>query len=152
MSARAQTGAAPVGIRWHSPTALLALSGGGVLVVEAVLAALLFGVDADAPPATRTALLLGVGGLTALGAAQLVPAAPRLASLLCLVAVTSAAFVFLPPFAHRLHMRYWGPSFQPTETTLGQVLVPLLAWLLAAAPLVCAAVLAWRQARTSPSA
>jgi hypothetical protein len=108
VSARAQTGASPVGIRRHSLAAALAMFGGGMLLVEVVLAALLFGLDIDAPSPTRTALLLAVGGLVALGAAQLVPAAPRLA--------------------------------------------PLLAWLLAASPLVCAAILAWRQARTSPSA
>ena len=152
MSARAQTGAAPIGIRWHSPAAVLALFGGGVLLVEAVLAVLLLGLDVEASSPMRTALLLGVGGVVALGAAQIVLAAPPLASLLCLVAVVPAAFVQLPLFVSDLHELYWGPPFQPAQPTLGEVLAPLLAWLLAAAPLVCAAILASRQAQTSSSA
>jgi hypothetical protein len=152
VSARVETGAATIGVRWRDPAVLIAVFGGGVMLVEAMLAALLIGLDVDVSSPTRTALVLGVGGLAALGAARLVSAAPRLASPLCLVAATLAALVFLSPFAHRLHARYWGPSFQPGETTLGQVLVPMLAFLLAAAPLVCAAVLARRQAWTSPPA
>ena len=86
-----------------------------------------------------------------LRATQLVLAAPPLASLLCLVAVVPAAFVQLPLFVSELHELYWGPPFQPAQPTLGEVLAPLLAWLLAAALLVCAAILAWRQAQTSSS-
>ena len=152
MSARAQTGAAPIGIRWHSPAAVLALFGGGVLLVEAVLVALLLGLDVEASSPMRTALLLGVGGLVALGAAQLVLAAPRFASLLCFIAVALGGFAHVPLFASRLHELYWGPPFQPGQPTLGEVLAPLLAWLLAAAPLVCAAIPAWRQVQTSSSA
>ena len=110
-----------------------------MLLVEALLAWLLLGLgDAGAP--LRTALVLGTGGLVALGAAGLAPAAPRIASLLCLVSVALAGYVSLPVFAQRFHMHYWGPSFRPAETTLGQVLAPLLAWLLPAVPLVWAAV------------
>jgi len=145
VSARAPTGAAPVGIRRCGPVAGLALFGGGVLLVEAVFAAL-FG-----PDATRISLLLAGGGVVALGAARLVPAAPRLASLLCGVAVVPAAFAYLPLFVSRLDTRY-SRGFPPTTPTLGGVLGPLLAWLLATAPLACAAVLAWRQARSSSTA
>lgn len=152
MSAREETGAASTGICWQNPATVLALFGGGVLLVEAMLAVLLFGLDVEASSPTRTALLLGVGGFVALGAAQLVLAAPRLASLLCLVAVVPAAFVHLPLFVSQLHMLFWGPSFQPAQPTLGEVLAPLLAWLLVAAPLVCAAILSWRQAQASSSA
>ena len=146
MSARAAIGAAPAGIVWHSLAAILALSGGGVLLVEALLAALLIGFDDPASSPLRTALLLGIGDILALGAARLLRSAPRLASLLCLVAVTLAGIAYLPFFVSRLHYAYWGPAFRPYDLTLGEVLAPLLAWLLAAAPLVCAAILAWRRA------
>jgi hypothetical protein len=56
------------------------------------------------------------------------------------------------PSAARLHALAWGASFRPAQPTLGEALTPLLAWLPAAAPLICAAALAWCQARTSPSA
>jgi hypothetical protein len=135
----------PIGARRHDPAAMLALFGGGVLLVEAVLAVLLLGFDAEASSTTRTALRLGIGGLVALGAAQLVPATPRLAALLCLVAAVPAAFAQLPLFASRLHALYWGPSFSPGQPTLAEALAPLLGWLLAAAPLICAAFLAWHR-------
>ena len=145
MSARATISAAPA-VGWRDAAALLALAGGGVLLVEALLAALLFGLGAEAYSPTRTALLLGVGGLVALIAARLVVIAPRLASVLCLVALAPAAAAHLPEFASRLHAHYWPSSFSPTDgPTLGAVLAPLLAWLLAAAPLMCAAFLAWHR-------
>jgi hypothetical protein len=146
VSARAHTSSAPIGVRRHDPAAMLALSGGGVLLAEAVLAALLVGFDDPASSPLRTALLLGIGGILALGALRLLRSAPRLASLLCLVAVTLAGIAYLPLFVSRLHFAYWGPAFRPYDLTLGEVLAPLLAWLLAAAPLVCAAILAWRRA------
>lgn len=152
MSARAETGAAPIGISWPSPAKVLALFGGGALLVEAALAVLLLGLDVEASSPVRTAILRGVSGVVALVAAQLVLAAPRLASVVCLVAVAPAAFVQLPLFVSRLHALYWGSSFQPAQPTLGEALAPLLAWLLVATPLTCAAILAWRQARISPSA
>jgi len=152
VSAGGQTGAAPAVTVRRDPAALFALIGGGVLLVEAVLAVLLLGFDAEASSTTRTALLLGFAGLVALGAARLVPATPRLAALLCLVAAVPAAFALLPTCASRLHALYWGPSFSPGQPTVGEALAPLLAWLLAATPLICAAILAWRQARISPSA
>ena len=148
MSARAQTGAAPVVVVLRDPAALLALSGGCVLLVEALLAALLFGFDAEVHSPVQAALLLGVGGLVALIAARLVLIAPRAASVLCLVALTPAAAAHLPAFTSRLHAHYYyGPgSFTPADVpSLGAVLAPLLAWLVAAAPLVCAAFLAWHR-------
>lgn len=131
---------------WRRPSALLAALGGSLLLSEALLAALLIGVSSS----TSAALLLGLGGFVAFGAAKLLLEAPRLASLLCLVAVTLGGLAHLPSFASRLHERYWGPAFQPEVPTLGAVFAPLLAWLLVAAPLVYAAVLAWHEA-SSPS-
>jgi len=131
---------------WHRPAALPAVLGGSLLLAEALLAALLVG-DSSSPAA---ALLLGLGGLVAFVAAKLLHAAPRLASLLCLIAVALGGSAYLPVFALQLHERYWGPSFTPGTLALGTVLAPLFAWLLGAVPLVCAAVLAWREAR-SPS-
>ena len=146
MSAAAQIGAAPAVHAHRDPGALLALAGGGVLLVEALLAALLFGLDAEAHSPTQTALLLGVGALLALIAARLVSIAPRLASLLCLLALAPAAAAQLPVFASRLEAHFSPPSFSPNAApTLAAALVPLLAWLLAAAPLLCAAFLAWRR-------
>ena len=108
MSARATISAAPA-VGRRDAAALLALAGGGALLVEALLAALLFGIGAEAYSPTRTALLLGVGGLVALIAARLVLTAPRLASILCLVALAPAAAAHLPEFASRLHAHYWRP-------------------------------------------
>jgi hypothetical protein len=148
VSAGAQTGSAPaVGV--HGPAALLALVGGGVLLVEAVLAALLFGFgDSNSSP-LRTTLLLAAGALLASGAASLVRSAPRSASLLCLLGASLAGVVHLPFFVERLQWHYGGWFSKPYDWTLGQTYAPLLAWTIAAVPLLCATALALRQASRS---
>jgi hypothetical protein len=138
---------ARAGMLWRRPPALLALFGGGVLLVEALLTALLLGLDPEDPSPTRMALLLGISGLVALGVPTVLGSAPRLGSLFCLVAAGLAGYATLPFFTARLHALHaqplWGPA---SDVTLRQVLTPLIAWLLAAVPLACAAVLAWREA------
>ncbi len=145
MSAGAQISASPAAVVPRDPAALLALAGGGVLSVEALLAALLFDFDAGAPAPVQAALLLAAS-LLALIAARLLSASPRAACVCCLVALAPAAAAQLPAFASRLEAHYSPGSFPPANPpTLGAALAPLLAWLLAAAPLVCAAFLAWRR-------
>ena len=147
MSAGAHASSTPIGVRRHDPAAMLSLFGGAVLLVEALLAALLISFDELTVSPLRTTLLLGVGGLLALIAARLVLTAPRLASLLCLLALAPAAAAQLPVFDSRLRAHLSPGSFSPSDgPSLGAALAPLLAWLLAAAPLVCAAYLAWRRA------
>ena len=58
MSAGAQSGAEPAVIVRGDPAALLALVGGGVLLVEALLASLLFGFGDPNSSPLRTVLLL----------------------------------------------------------------------------------------------
>ena len=132
---------------WRRPPALLAALGGGLLLAEALMAALLIGAGTGASSSTSGALLLGLGGLLALCAAHLVLSAPRLASLLCLIAVTLAGLAHMPLFVSLL-LVYYGDSsrFLPQLPSLGAVLAPLFVWLLVAVPLVVAAVLAWGQA------
>jgi hypothetical protein len=147
VSAGAHANSTPIAVRRHDPAVALSLFGGGVLLVEALVAALLISFDDLTVSPLRTTLLLGVGGLLALIAAHLVLTAPRLASFLCLLALAPAAAVQLPVFDSRLRAHLSPGSFSPTNgPTLGAALAPLLAWLLAAAPLVCAAFLAWRRA------
>ncbi len=147
MSAGAQTGSVPVVTVRRGPAALLALVGGGVLLGEAVLAALLLGFGDPSSSPLRTVLLLTIGALLASGAALLVRSAPRSAALLCLLAAGLGAAAQLPFFVERLqwHYRTWAPS----DWSLGQMYAPLLAWIAAAAPLACAAALALRQASHS---
>ena len=149
MSAGAQSGAAPAVIVRGDPAALLALVGGGVLLVEALLASLLFGFGDPNSSPLRTVLLLIVDALLASGAALLVRSAPRSASLLCLLAAGVAAGAQLPFFVERLHKYYTVSFSRPSDPTLGQTYAPLLAWIVAAAPLVCAAALSLRQASRS---
>ena len=147
MSPGAHASSTSIGVRRHDPAVVLSLFGGGVLLVEALLAALLISFDELGVSPLRTTLLLGVGGLLALIAARLVITAPRLASLLCLLALAPAAVVQLPVFDSRLRAHLSPGSFPPSNgPALGEALAPLLAWLLAAAPLVCAAIIAWRRA------
>ncbi len=149
MSAGAQTGVAPGVTVRRDPAALLALVGGGVLLGEAVLAALLFGFGDPSSSPLRTEALLTIGALLAAGAALLVRSAPRSASLLCLLAAGLAAAAQLPFFVERLH-DYYALSFSnPGGLTLGHAYAPLVAWIVAAAPLLCAAALALRQATRS---
>jgi hypothetical protein len=130
---------------WRCPPALLAALGGGLMLAEALLAALLVGVDTRASSPAWAVLFLCLGGFVALCAAHLLPAAPRSAALLCLAGVTLAGLVHLPLFVSLLLERYSDPSrFVPQVPSLGALLAPLLWWLLVATPLVVAAVLALR--------
>jgi hypothetical protein len=125
---------------------MLALLGGGLLVLEALRAALLLGVDAGASSPLRAALLLGLGGFAALDAARVLSGAPRMGAVLCLVAIALASIAHLPAVVSLLLDRYGNPyGFAPGQPSLGACLVAVLAWLVVTAPLVCAAVLAWRQ-------
>jgi len=147
VSGGAQTGSVPVVIGRSGAAALLALVGACVLLGESVLAALLLGFDDPDSSPLRTVLLLGVGALLAAGAALRVRSAPRSAALLCLLAAGLGAVAQLPFFVERLqwNSRIW----LPYEWSPGQTYAPLLAWIAAAAPLVCAAVLALREASRS---
>jgi hypothetical protein len=149
VSAGAQSGVAlRVTVR-RDPAALLALVGGGVLVVEALLASLLFGFDDPTSSPLRTVLFLTVGALFSGAAALFVRSAPRSASLLCLLAAGLGAAAQLPFFVERLQSYYALSFSNPGGLTLGHAYAPLLAWILAAAPLLCAAVLALRRAMRS---
>ena len=155
MNARAAIGTPLVGMGRSTPATALALIGACVLLVEAALADLLFGFGDPTSSPLRTVLLLVIGGLMACGAALLVRSAPRAASLLALLAVSLAAWAQLPFFVERLHDRvlltrlvnnklFVFPPAPETTPSLGQTYAPLIAWLLAVVPLVCAVVLAWR--------
>ena len=145
MSAGAQTGSARM-ITVRGPAAILALVGGGVLLVQAVPAALLLGFADPSSSQERTVPLLAVGALLAAGAALLVRSAPRTASLLCLLAAALAAAAQLPFFVARFQWHYADWFSKPYDWSLAQTYAPLLVWIAAAAPLVCAAALALRQA------
>jgi len=149
VSAGAQTGVAPGVTVRRDPAAFLALVGGGVLLVEAVLAALLFGFGDPSSSPLGTVLLLAVGALLACGAALLVRSAPRSSSVLCVLAAGLAAAAQLPFFVDRLHAYYMLSFSNPGGLTLGHAYAPLLAWIVAAAPLLFAAALALRQATRS---
>ena len=130
---------------------MLALLGGSLLLFEALLAALLLGVDAGASSPLRAALLLGLGGIAALGAARLLSEAPRRGALLCLGAVALASIAHLPAVVSLLRDRYGNPyGFTPQQPSLGACLVAVLGWLVVTAPLLCAAVLAWHQSSARP--
>jgi hypothetical protein len=149
VSAGAQTGSVPVVTVRRGPAALLALVGGGVLLGEAVLAALLLGFGDPSSSPLRTVLFLTIGALLAAGAALLARSAPRSASLLCLLAAGLGAAAQLPFFVERLQWHYSARFSIPYDWSLGQMYAPLLAWIAAAAPLACAAALALRQASRS---
>jgi hypothetical protein len=149
VSAGAQTGAAQAVTVRRDPAALFALVGGGVLLVEALLASLLFGFGDPSSSPLRTVLLLTVGALLASGAALVVRSAPWSASLLCLLAASLVGVAQLTLFVQRLQWHYAAWFSKPYDWTLGQTYAPLLAWTIAAAPLVCAAALALRQALRS---
>jgi hypothetical protein len=139
---------APV-ISVRGPAAILALVGGSALLVQAVPAALLLGFADPSSSPERTVPLLAVGAILAAGAALLVRSAPRTASLLCLLAAALAGAAQLPFFVARFQWHYADWFSKPYDWSLGQTYAPLLAWIAAAAPLVCAAVLAQRQASRS---
>jgi hypothetical protein len=149
VSAGTKTGVAPGVTVRRDPAALLALIGGVALLVEALLANLLFGFGDPSSSPQRTVLLLAIGALLASGAALLVRSAPRSASVLCLLAAGLAAAVQLPFFVERLQWHYAVSFSRPYDWSLGQTYAPLLAWIAAAAPLACAAALALRQASRS---
>jgi hypothetical protein len=151
MSARSATAAAPAGIVRRSLAALLALLGGGLLLAEALLAALLLGTDGGATSPLRATLLLTSGGIVALCAARLLPEAPRRAAVLCLAAIGLAGLEYLPAVIALLAARYAGPSrFLPGQPSLDSLLIALLSWFVAAAPLWCAVALAWRRPPARP--
>jgi hypothetical protein len=146
VSAGAQTGVAVRATVRRDPVALLALVGGGVLVVEALLASLLFGFGDPSSSPLRTVLLLAGGALLAAGASLLARSSPRSAAVLCLLAAGLGAAAQLPFFVERLR-GYYALSFSnPGGLTLGHAYTPLLAWIVPAAPLLCAAALALRRA------
>lgn len=145
MSAGAQTGSAPA-VAVRAPTALLALTGGGVLLFEAVRADFLLGFGDPSSSPLRTVLLLAIGALLAFGGALLVRSAPRSASLLSLLAAGLAATAQLLFFVERFQWHYAPWFSKPYDWSLGQMYAPLLSWIAAAAPLACAAALALRQA------
>jgi hypothetical protein len=149
VSAGAQAGVAPGVTVRRDPAAVLALVGGGVLLVEAVLASLLFGFGDPSSSPLRTVLLLAVAALAACGAALLVRSALQSAAVLCLLATGLAAAAQLPFFIDRLHAYYALSFSNPAGLALGHAYAPLLAWIVAAAPLVCAAALALRRATRS---
>jgi hypothetical protein len=129
--------------------ALLAVAGGGALLLEAVIAALLFGFADPTSSPLRPVLLLLAGALLAFGAALALRSSPHSAPLLCLLAALLAAGAQLPFFVERFQ-RYYEVSFSKRyELTLAQTYAPLLAWIVAAAPLVFAAALALGEAPRS---
>ena len=140
-----------MGIRWRSPAKVLALFGGGALLIEAALAVLLLGLDAEASSPVRTAILLGWPAsshwsprsscsrpLTRAGCL------PRRGGSSCLRA---AAVVGLP--APRALLGAVLPA-RAADSRRGSRPAARLAAGRDAVDL--AAILAWRQARISPSA
>jgi hypothetical protein len=142
------TGSAPA-VAVGGPAGLLARVGGGVLLVEAVLADLLLGFGDPSSSPLGTVLLLAFGALLAWGAAPIVRPAPRSAALLCLLAAGLAGAAQLPFFVARFKWHCAASFSKPFDWSLGQVYAPLLVWIVAATPLAFAAALALRRASRS---
>ena len=140
-----------VSVRWRlpSPAVVLAALGGILLLLDAVRLSLLLGTydELSSPAHVVLPIVLLLAGLAALCAARILPGAPRSGALLCLLAIATVSGVHLLPFIQLVVDTYQNRHrFMPQEASLGELISPLLAWLVIVAPLLCSSVLAWRQA------
>jgi len=140
-----------VSVRWRlpSPAVVLAALGGILLLLDAVRLSLLLGTydELSLPAHVVLPIVLLLAGLAALCAASILPGAPRSAALLCVLGILAASGIHLIPFIQLVVDTYQNRNrFLPQEASLGELISPLLAWLVIVAPLLCSSVLAWRQA------
>jgi len=136
-----------MGSRWSvpSPAVVLATLGGVFLLLDAMYVGLLLGTYDGLSSRAQVVfpILLLLAGLAALCAASILPGAPRSAVLLCVLGIVTASGIHLLRFIQLVVAAYQNRhGFMPQEASLGELISPLLAWLVIVTPLLCSSVLA----------